>query len=557
MPKNKIKANANQRNYLYIVIGFVFLIVSVLMIGRVGMFDTLYLLIMMLSGDYTIFILLLLIFYCVKSLILNKKIDLHHIYFLGFIFIYIGLSIFSHLGLYDSLHMSYNNIISKTIDLYSRYFNNFNHSYSCGGGIISALILQIIIFISGKVGSILFSITFIFIGISYLIDFKILDFLKGGKLKRIPPMLFRKIKYFFKEIKYPVKKQASKIPISLLKDNDEKVSFTLQNEINKETFNALKSYITKNHIYCVCDSYITSYTSSRFIIKLAHKKDGVLREISAFFNKCCFYIKNDQYIKIEISNQFKKLLTLKSLLLREENNSKIILGIDIDNTPIDIDIRSGKSLLVVGDYTSGVKTFIRCFLSSILYKGYKMSNIYFYDMFNEFNKLSYTGINYVYNERLMIESFELAFIEYEKRIDTFKYLNADSLIEANKKISEMGSEYELLSPIFHIIFLNSNNTTNDCLKRLNYLLQFGIKVGMIIIIIARDKSLLNKLELCNSDLLSFYLTDLSTSINLLGSDIACRLQKKGDFLYQSKNKIYHGQSPYVSLDDFEKIINHI
>ena len=33
--------------------------------------------------------------------------------------------------------------------------------------------------------------------------------------------------------------------------------------------------------------------------------------------------------------------------------------------------------------------------------------------------------------------------------------------------------------------------------------------------------------------------------------------KKGDFLYQSKNKIFHGQSPYISLDDFEKVINHI
>jgi len=50
---------------------------------------------------------------------------------------------------------------------------------------------------------------------------------------------------------------------------------------------------------------------------------------------------------------------------------------------------------------------------------------------------------------------------------------------------------------------------------------------------------------------------MSTSVKLFGSDIACRLQKKGDILYQCKNKIYHGQSPYISLDDFEKVINHL
>lgn len=88
-------------------------------------------------------------------------------------------------------------------------------------------------------------------------------------------------------------------------------------------------------------------------------------------------------------------------------------------------------------------------------------------------------------------------------------------------------------------------------------MQFGVKVGMIIFIILKNKNGLSKINLENSDILALYLNDVSTSIKLFGSDIACRLQKKGDVLYQSQNRLFHGQTPYVSLDDFEKIINHL
>jgi len=557
MPKNKVKLKEDKKNYLSIAIGIVLSIVSILMIGRVGGFDKLYLLLSLLLGDFTIFILLFVIFYSVGKLLLNKKIELHHIFFLGCILIYIGLSIFAHLGLYDALAMDNKSILSKTWGLYSRYLKSYDHSFSCGGGIIIAVVLQGLMLISGKIGAILVAVGIIVIGISYLVDFKIFAFLKGGRFKNIPITIFNKIKYYFKEIKYPPKNKIPKIPISILMDNEEKVSFTLQQEINRETFDKLKSFINRNHIYCVCDSFETSYTSSRFIIKLPHKSEGVLFEISGFFNKCCFFIKNDLIINVEISNQFKKLLTLKSILLAHLNNKGIVIGIDVDNQGIELDISLGRTLLVIGDYTSGVKTFVRCLLSSILFKGYSQNSIYFYDMFNEYTKLSHTKMNYINNERGMLDSFDEAFDEYERRIEALKYLNVDTIFEANKKINEMGNEYETIKPIFHIIFLNVNYMTIELFQKLNYLIQFGVRVGMIIIIVLRDKQLLGKIDLGNADILSLYLNDMSTSVKLFGSDIACRLQKKGDILYQCKNKIYHGQSPYISLDDFEKVINHL
>lgn len=558
MPKAKIKLKEEKKNYLCIAIGIFLCILCLLMIGRVGNFISLYLIIRIIFGDFSIFILLFVIFYSIKDLVFNKKIDLHHIYFFGFLLIYVGFSIFAHLGLYDGLMMTNKNILTKTISLYSRYFKYYENSFSCGGGIIVALILQVVMFFGGKISAILLAIGCIVIGICYILDFKFLKIFKGGKLSKIPIQTIKAVTRYFKNMHYPKNTlKTPKIPLSILMDNEEVVNFTLQQEINKERFEALKDYITKNHIYCVCDKVETSYTSSRFIVKLAHKSESIISELSSFFNKNCFIIKNDLIVNIEVSNQFKKLLTLKSILMAHLNQKGIVIGIDVDNNGIELDISEGKTLCVLGDPTSGVKTFIRSFLASLIFKGYLLDNIYFYDLYNEFANLGQTKIHYINNERSTAISFDEAFSEYERRSEVLKYLNADNLIEANKKIKEMGNEYEQMEPIFHFIFFNPNCFDSQMLQKLSYVIQFGIKVGMIICIVIKDRSALNKINLGNCDILTFHISDVSTSVKLFGCDIACRLQKKGDVLYQSKNKIYHGQTPYISLDDFDKIIHRL
>ena len=62
-----------------------------------------------------------------------------------------------------------------------------------------------------------------------------------------------------------------------------------------------------------------------------------------------------------------------------------------------------------------------------------------------------------------------------------------------------------------------------------------------------------KLELNKMDILCLNINDISTSVKLFGSDMALRLLKKGDVLLRMNNIIYHGQTPYISTTDFEKI----
>ncbi|MBQ9124621.1 MAG: hypothetical protein IJY14_02905 [Acholeplasmatales bacterium] len=558
MPKVKLKKTVDKRGYLYIAIGILIVLFCLLLIGRVGKMATAFLFVQFIFGDFASLILVFITVVSLFNLTLNKKIDLHHIFFIGFVLIYLGLSLFCHLGLYEPLQMTNKNIITKTIDLYSRYLTSFDRSYTCGGGIIAAVLAQIIALVSGKIGIILVGIVLLIIGFSYIININIFKLLKGGKLKGVITKSFKTVIKYFKNIQYPQpSSQTKKIPISLLQDNDEPVSFTLQSEINKEVFKELGEYIRNKHITCILEGFETSYTSSRFIVKIPHKSDIILKELSGYFNKCCFFIKNNLSIYIEVSNQFKKLLTLKSLLMSHNNKNGILLGIDVDNHGIELDVTSGKSLAVIGDISSGLKTFTRTFLSSLLIKGHQEKNIYFYDSYAEFLLLNNTDINYINNEKSAAIAFDEAFSEYERRCEVLRYLNADSIDEANKRINEMGEEYEPLNPIFHFVFLKPSMFDDSLIQKLSYVMQFGVKVGLIIILLVRDKQLLFKLNLSNCDILAFHMADVSISVKLFGSDIACRLQKKGDVIYQSKDKIYHGQSPYISLDDFEKIIDHL
>ena len=551
MPKQKVKLKEEHKSYFSIGIGVGLIIVSLLIIGRVGGFVNLYFVLGIIFGDYTILLLIFTIYYAVYALLMGKKFDFHHISFLGFVLIYFGLSMLDHLGLYKPLSMSKTTVLTETVKLYTRYFKYYQHGFSLGGGIISAIFVQVFIFLGGQVGVIIISIGLIFVGICYILDFDLLSFIKGGRLRTIPKEINRVLSSYFKNMHYE-KKSPVKANLSKLKDSDEIVSFTLQNEINKERAEELKKYIQDKHIYCAVIGFETSYTSSRFILKMAHKSECALSEISGFFEKCCFFIRDEQTVYVEVANQFKKLLTLKKLLALNEKKNEICLFSSVDNRLINFNVDMGRCLFVIGDETSGVKTFIRAFLCQLLFKGVK--KIYFYDLVHEFEAVNNHFVNYIDGERKMDMAFDEAFEVYERRSEAMKFLNADDVIDANRKIREMGTEYEQMEPIIHIIFYNPLFFDSNSLKKLSYLITLGVNVGMSIILVARNKELFSKVEMNNSDVLAFRINDISTSVKLFGSDIACRLQKKGDVIYQSKNGIFHGQTPYISLDDFISVM---
>lgn len=558
MPKTKNHLIKNKKDYLYVAISVTIIIFCILLIGRIGLAgQKLALFFSFIFGDFSTIILALVLGYTVAYLLFKKKVDLHHISFIGIMFIFLALLMFAHLGLYEALSMTNTTVITKTFELYKHYFKAYDISYSCGGGLVGALLVQLSCLLISRVGSILLGLAMIFIGISYLANVNIFGLIRGGKVTKIPKIMYAKVKGFIKEIHYPnfQSRAPKKISINSLEDAEGEVSFTLQNEINKEKFEEFKSYIRNNKIYCIVDSFYTSYSSSRFIIKFAHKNDDELKLLLGFFNRKGFLLKNDNEYYLDYQNQFRKLLTLKNMLIDEINNLSIPLAITVDGKKISLDISNGRFIVILGDQSSGLKTFVRSMIISILIKNIPYSDIYFYDFDNEFQCLNNSNFKYVNNEKSASIALDEAFNEYERRSEILKYFNLDNIKEVNAHIKKSNIDMDYILPEFHFLIVDFALISASLLQKIIYAIRFSIKVGITIIVAARNKSSLAKLELNKSDLVVFNINDVSTSLKLFGSDMACRLQKKGDVLLRIDNVIYHGQAPYVSNSDFDKIVS--
>ena len=240
------------------------------------------------------------------------------------------------------------------------------------------------------------------------------------------------------------------------------------------------------------DSYQTSYSSSRIILKFAHKNEEDLKAIMGHFNRQCFLLKNENEYYLDYPNQFRKLFTLKNILIEEGTSPTIPMALDVSGSKISLDISTGKMLVLIGDKSSGLKTFIRGFILSILIKNITYSDIYFYDFDNEFSALNKDGFLYVNNEKSAGIALDEAFSEYERRSEVLKYFNCDTIQEANLQIKKSNLDIDPIYPQFHFLLMDLTTISPSLLQKIVYAIRFSIKVGITIVIVARNKNALSK-----------------------------------------------------------------
>lgn len=562
MPKVKNHIIETKKDYSSVAFRIFVAVFCCLIIGRVGKIGVLGAIVVgYVLGDFATLVLAFIIVCSVSYILFKKKIDFHHISFIGFMFIYVAFSMYAHLGLYEPLGMVDSTVLSKTIRLYRNYLYNYEFTYCFGGGIVAAIFVQIAAYLLGKTGTILLGICFILIGISFFAHMNFISFLRGGKIKEIPRVVINYCKNYIEHIHYPniPKKNALKkrVNINMLDDHDEGVSFTLQNEINKERFDEFKKFVKDNKMYCFVDAFYTSYSCSRFTLRVGMKNDDDIKKINSFFNRNCFYLKEGSDISLEFPNQFRKLLTLKNVLMSDTKNMILPVAVDVDNSVISLDMNKGRLIVVVGEENSGVKTFIRSFLISIFMKNIAFSNVYFYDLYEDFNVINNTSIKYINNIRSAGIALDEAFNEYERRSEILKYLDADNILEANQIIKKNHPELEVMLAEFHILYLDLSSISSSLLQKISYAIRFTLRVGIHIIVCCRTASQMEKLDLNNCDIIAFKTSDVGMSLKLFSSDMACRLLKKGDCLIISDGKTSHGQAPYISISDFNDIVKKI
>ena len=91
MPKVKNHIIREKKDYLFVTIDIVVCIICILLIGRVGVAGRiLALFFSFLIGDFSTIILAFILIYSIIYLIFKKKIDFHHISFIGLVFIFLS-----------------------------------------------------------------------------------------------------------------------------------------------------------------------------------------------------------------------------------------------------------------------------------------------------------------------------------------------------------------------------------------------------------------------------------------------------------------------------------
>ena len=555
MAKVKNHIIEDKSDYLMIAVNIGICLCCVFMIGRVGVFGNyLSLFFAFLVGDFSTLLLVGILISTIINIIFKRKVDVHHIFFVGAVFIFLGLQILCHIGLYDSLGMNNKNILSKTITLYKHYLSSYQISYSCGGGLIGGALLQISCLLIGKLGGAILGVALILIGLSYFTNMKLLDIFNDGKITLYLKKSFMFMSNYFKNIKVPSKEQIAKkkATINDLEDINDISNFVLQNEINKEKFEDFKNFAKENRLCFLVDGYHTSYSFSRFVLTHAKINDIDMKKIINYFGRQVILFKIGINYYIDCPNQFRKVLTLKNMI-SETKKEEIPLMKDINGKNHIFNINFSKSLVIIGDENSGVKNVIQSLIASMIIRGVIPNDIYLYDFKQDFKILGNSKLSYVTDEKSGMIALDRLFEEYERRLEVLKCFNLESIAEINDHIKKENLAIDSIMPITHIFNVNLTEVQDAFISKIVYAIRYSEKVGINLIVCCRNKNELSKLELNKMDIMCLNISDLTTSVKLFGNDMALQLLKKGDALLRMNNTVYHGQTPYISTNDFEKI----
>lgn len=556
MAKEKRMREVEEKNYFKELLAFFTAIVMLIFLGSLGTLGHYGSLIAkIIFGEYSFLILGLILFSMLKLIVKGTGLNFSSLSFQGFIFLFLAISMLSHLTIYNELGLTTKSIFSKTISLYKGYFSSYQSSYYVGGGILGLIMFQITILLLGKIGVIIIGIALIIMGLSYLLNNSVWDFIKKyRKIFRFGGKITGKIKYFVKRLSIPKEKEHKARPrpnISLLNDVRTSSNIILQQELVKEY-----EFKIKNELELPNFKYTQSILNTNFtcyIFEQINQNEKERITISQLFNHECIFLSQNNYLLVDMPNRFKELLTLKKVLLEYEN--EIPFGINSFNDLIAFNIREFKPFLLAGAAGSGIKTFIRSFISSLIINHSGSFKIRMLDARRELRELKGLENKIIYAESVgdINKQIEELIFEYDKRYELLKYLEVNDYLDGNELILERFKQLDLVEPTYIFINTGMNFLPSATIDKINYLLASGRRVGFYIFLIIRENEMFN-LNISQFNKLIFKLKDLSLSLKLLGADKACFLSYKGDFLYIENEKISHAQAPYCSMTDYLRLL---
>ena len=549
MPKNKNKIEIEtKKDFYYVMLGILLVVNGLIILGRLGNFGNLLnVFFRILFGDYYFAIFVFIIFLGIKSIITKKIVNFSSIRILGIIVIYLSLSIFSSFSIYNGLDSSTKSFYKDSLLLYKRYLNNYQTSFSCGGGLIGGLFFQILILFFGKIGVYLIASVFLGVGVFFVTNLSLISLLKSEKgILRFIKRILYKIRGYLKNIDIPLHKEEKiRVLPDILSEAPKTSNLTIQRDINLDLEKQFLDYCKQKRIVVNLMKNETSYYSSRFVLQ---KIDIGIEEIKYFFMNKAFVYSDEAYTYITYQNKFKAILSLKELL-SFGLKYRFPIGIEINNEVIAWDPLKD-NLFIIGDYKNEIDEFLKSIISLLHIDQKGRTSIYFFTdekVFNELNGLKTT--NYFNDLNIVNETLDDIISEYEKREELYRYLNVDNYLDVfnNKNVADFNE-------LFIICRMNFSKVKRSIVDKINFLIKNGQRYGIHLICTINYLADISLIERQNQMSLIFKTTEILMSLKTIANDFACYIGKNGECLALNNKKISQISFGYVTDYDYENIL---
>ena len=256
----------------------------------------------------------------------------------------------------------------------------------------------------------------------------------------------------------------------------------------------------------------------------------------------------------------KKYYHLKDLTDQEEFKDKLVIALGKENnvTPRYINLKDYTGILISGETGSGKSVFLHSIIVSLLLKNTENDlNIFLMSKnkieLNNYNSLPHLRFGIANKDMEILISFKKIVNIIKERREIFKKDNINNIDEYNLKNKDKLPE--ILIIVDEIGELINISEIERIIKNI---LKDGYKYGMHLIL--ATSSYLKGYKYNNLvNLFDFVITlDLASKeqANFIKLEGGNWLNTEGDVLVKyPDNKVYRLQTPYVSLDDINNVVN--
>lgn len=462
MPKTKKEANSKKipKNlFYYEIIGIILTIFSFFALARLGKFGFyLCLILKLLFGDWYFLFIFLGIIVGLYFLLKHQKLPITSLSFLGYLLIFISLTVLSHFSMHDYVIQYSESYFSTTASLYFDYFKTGALTSIVGGGLIGMVLFYLFYYLLAKPGIIIICIGMILTGICFLSKKTFIDyvnFFKNG---------FQKLLVF-------IRNRVKKLKTNVEKINNEYNSSNNKKKLPKQLICEEVTNTFKYENEVIVEELVTKIKKALNNLCLFHY------EVSKMITPNLYVFKIKSFLKINITsleNELKTTLNIPFLIKMdmitndifiEVNNynlyqlslydlkeyfktDAIVLSVDDRNNPVYLEKENNRVLI----FSKDLNFFI---------------NYLFQSLFNK-------------NTCVTLVDFSLKLGKFEAYVDTF-YNDFSYIDELIKTLEDEKTTYNNQMAIFINISSNVSNL-QSYLQKIRYIMEITKEKNFLFVV---------------------------------------------------------------------------